>query len=57
VLEQQGDQYAEESERRLKVLATTAGWGVWAAVAGVIIFCIFRIALSYVHMIDEAANF
>ena len=57
VLEQQGEQYAEESERRLKVLATTAGWGVWLVVAGIIIFCIFRIALSYVGMIDEAARF
>jgi type IV pilus assembly protein PilC len=56
VLEQQGDQYAEESERRLKVLATTAGWGVWAIVAGIIIFCIFRIALSYVGMIDELSR-
>jgi type IV pilus assembly protein PilC len=56
VLEHQGEQYAEESERRLKALAAAAGWGVWMAVAGIIIFCIFRIALSYVHMIDEAAS-
>jgi type II secretory pathway component PulF len=56
VLEQQGEQYAEESERRLKVLASTAGWGVWMVVAGLIIFCIFRIALSYVGMIDELSR-
>ncbi|HEX5271792.1 MAG TPA: type II secretion system F family protein [Gemmataceae bacterium] len=56
VLEQQGQQYAEESERRLKVLAAAAGGAVWVIVAGIIIFCIFRIALSYVGMIDEAAR-
>jgi type II secretory pathway component PulF len=43
VLEQQGKQYAEESEMRLKVLAQTAGWGVWVVVAGIIIFFIFRL--------------
>ncbi len=57
VLEQQSEQYAEESERRLKVLATTAGWGVWLVVAGLIIFCIFLIARSYVGMFDEASRF
>jgi type IV pilus assembly protein PilC len=56
VLEHQGEQYAEESERRLKALAAAAGWGVWMVVAGIIIFCIFRIALSYIGMIDEAAK-
>ena len=56
VLEHQGDQYAEEAERRLKVLATTAGWGVWMVVAGIIIFCIFRIALTYLGMINAAAD-
>jgi type IV pilus assembly protein PilC len=56
VLEHQGDQYAEEAERRLKVLATTAGWGVWMVVAGIIIFCIFRIALTYIGMINAAAD-
>jgi type IV pilus assembly protein PilC len=53
VLEHQAEQYAEESERRLKALATAAGWGVWAAIAGIIIFCIFRIALSYINLLDE----
>ncbi len=56
VLEQQGGQYAEESERRLKMLAQTAGWGVWVVVAILIIFCIFRIALAYIGMIDQAAS-
>lgn len=54
VLEQQGEQYAEESERRLKVLTSTAGWGVWLFVAGLIIFCIFRIFLTYLDMLDPA---
>jgi type IV pilus assembly protein PilC len=52
VLEQQGQEYAEESERRLKALATAAGWGVWVVVAVIIIFCIFRIALTYIDMLD-----
>jgi len=56
VLEQQGEQYAEESERRLKALAAAAGWGVWLVVALIIIFCIFRIALSYIGMINAAAE-
>lgn len=56
VLEQQGDQYAEESERRMKALAAAAAWGVWLIVAGIIVFCIFRIALSYIGMIDAAAE-
>jgi type IV pilus assembly protein PilC len=54
VLEQQGEQYAEESERRLKALAAAAGWGVWLVVALIIIFCIFRIALTYIGMLDPA---
>jgi type IV pilus assembly protein PilC len=54
VLEQQGGQYAEESERRLAVLTSTAAWGVWVFVAGLIIFCIFRIALTYIDMLDPA---
>ena len=56
VLEHQGEQYADESERRMKALAAAAGWGVWVVVAGLIIFCIFRIALSYIGMIDQAAS-
>jgi type IV pilus assembly protein PilC len=56
VLEHQGDQYAEESERRMKALAAAAAWGVWLVVAGIIVFCIFRIALSYIGMIDAAAE-
>ncbi len=54
VLEQQGEQYAEESERRLKALATGAAVGVWLSVAGVIIFCIFRIALSIAGVYEDA---
>jgi type IV pilus assembly protein PilC len=54
VLEQQGGQYAEESERRLAALTSAAGWGVWMVVAGLIIFCIFRMALTYIDMLDPA---
>ncbi len=54
VLEQQGDQYQEESERRLRVLAQVAGWGVWLVVAGIIILAIFRIFMTYIGMLDPA---
>jgi type IV pilus assembly protein PilC len=54
VLEQQGGQYAEESERRLAALTSAAGWGVWVVVAGLIVFCIFRIALTYIDMLDPS---
>jgi type IV pilus assembly protein PilC len=56
VLEQQGGQYAEESERRLKALTAAAAWGVWVVVAGIIVFCIFRIALTYIGMIEDAGR-
>ena len=54
VLEQQGGQYQEESERRLKVLAAVAGWGVWLVVAIIILVAIFRIFLTYLGMLDPA---
>jgi type IV pilus assembly protein PilC len=54
VLEQQGNQYHEESERRLRALTMIAGGGVWLAVAILIIIAIFRIALTYIGMLDPA---
>jgi type II secretory pathway component PulF len=57
VLEQQADHYAEESERRLKTLASFAAKAVWLIVAGIIIFFIFRIVLSvYINPLNEAAG-
>lgn len=54
VLEQQGQQYHEESERRLQILTMAASGAVWLVVAAIIIIAIFRIALTYIGMLDPA---
>jgi type IV pilus assembly protein PilC len=56
VLEHQGDYYQEESARRLTILTQAASWGVWLLTAMFIIFLIFRMALTYIGMIDRAAE-
>ncbi len=55
-LQRLSPQFEEQAQRSLSVLTTMLGWGVWAAVAIFIIFLIFRIALSYVGMIDDAVK-
>lgn len=55
-MEQQADYYAEESSRRMATLTKVAGFGVWLLVAIILIFAIFRIALTYIGMIDKAAS-
>lgn len=47
-------QYQEYARDAIKVLATIGGFAVWAAVASVLIFLIFRIALFYVGSIYSA---
>lgn len=54
VLEQQGDQYQGESERRLRVLAMAASGVVWMIVGLIIVIAIFRIFLTYLGMLDPA---
>jgi type IV pilus assembly protein PilC len=49
-------QFEDQARRSLRALATAAGWTVWCIVAGFIIFLIFRIALWYVGMINDAVN-
>jgi type IV pilus assembly protein PilC len=56
ILEHQGDYYQEESARRLTALTQAASWGVWLLTAVFIVFFIFRIALTYIGMIDRAAE-
>jgi type IV pilus assembly protein PilC len=46
VMEHQADFYEEEVRRRLTILSRAASWGVYVGVAGLIIFMIFRIAMS-----------
>ncbi len=52
VMRRQAAHYDEESGRRLAVLAGLAGYGVWAMVGIFIIVFIFRIALSYINLLQ-----
>jgi type IV pilus assembly protein PilC len=52
VLRRQATNYDEEAGRRLTALAATAGYGVWALVGIFIIIAIFRIALSYINLLN-----
>ncbi len=51
VLTHQAEHYHEESGRRLAVLTSLAGYGIWAFVALIIIVAIFRIANWYVGLL------
>jgi type IV pilus assembly protein PilC len=53
VMRQQAEQYAEEAERRLVVLAKVVGFGVWLAVACFLIFAIFRLAAMYLTYLNQ----
>jgi type II secretory pathway component PulF len=50
---QQAEQYTEEAERRLAVLARLLGFGVWIAVASFIVFAIFRMAGMYLQTLQQ----
>src|SRR5262249_38558290 len=56
VLEHQTHYYEELSSRRLTILARTAGWGVWLAVAIVLIVVIFRLFFSYLGVLEDAGK-
>ena len=45
-----------DARRSLSALAAAAGWGVWALVAGFIIWVIFRFVLRYVAMLNGLAG-
>lgn len=49
-------QFADDARRALAALTTFLGWLVWGIVAAFIIFFIFRIALWYVGMINDAVR-
>jgi type II secretory pathway component PulF len=57
VMGQQAGYYQEQASMRMKILTMFASFAVWGMVAVFIIFLIFRIALKYLGMIDDAANF
>lgn len=52
VLEHQTKYYEEESGRRLTILSRVAGWGVWLAVAIILIIVIFRMFFAYLGLLD-----
>jgi type II secretory pathway component PulF len=45
---------AEEAGHRMTILTRAASWGVYAVVAALIIFMIFRIFSTYIGMLDPA---
>jgi type II secretory pathway component PulF len=54
ILEHQADHYQEEAARRLTILTQAASWGVWLLTAMFIIFLIFRIALTYIGLLEPS---
>jgi type IV pilus assembly protein PilC len=55
-LQKLSPQLEQQARRSLSALSDTFGWLVWAMVAGMIIFLVFRIALWYVNLISAAAG-
>lgn len=47
-------QFEDQARRSLSALTATLGWLIWLLVAAFIIFVIFRIALWYVGMLNDA---
>jgi type II secretory pathway component PulF len=56
VLRRQAEHYHEEADRRLKTLNVAVITVVSLAVAGFVIFLIFRIFSTYVGLIDQLAS-
>ena len=54
VMKHQAEHYQEESSRRLTILTQVTAWGVYGLVALLLIIVIFRIALTYIGMLDPA---
>lgn len=51
------EQYRDRAHRAMAALTQIAGFLVWAVVATLIVFVIFRLASFYIGQINEAANF
>lgn len=56
VMKHQAEQYQEEAERRLTIAMRMAALAIWLAVAGLLIFMIFRIAMSVLGVYDSISN-
>ena len=55
-LERLSPQLEDQARRSLTALSVTLAWLIWTFVAAVITFIIFRIALIYIGMINDAAK-
>jgi type IV pilus assembly protein PilC len=53
VMRRQADHYDEEAGRRLSALASTAAYGIWVMVGGLIVWTIFRIFTMYISKITN----
>ena len=56
MLQHLSPQFEESARRSLRGLAMAVGWGVWALVAGFIIFAIFSLAGFYINMLNDAGK-
>jgi type IV pilus assembly protein PilC len=54
-LERLSPQLEDQAKRSLSLLTSTLAWVIWGMVAMLIVFLIFRIALMYIGMLNEAA--
>jgi type IV pilus assembly protein PilC len=52
MMRHQAEYYEEEASRRLVILTRSAGFAIWVTVACLIIWVIFRMALSYIGLLD-----
>jgi type IV pilus assembly protein PilC len=55
-LQRLSPQLEEQARRSLSAMSATFSWLIWAAIATAIIFLIFRLAMFYVGMINDAGN-
>lgn len=53
VMKHQGDHYYEEASRRMAVLTSVAGYGVWGMTGLFIVVFIFRIYGSYLNLLNS----
>ncbi|MFH5802602.1 type II secretion system F family protein [Alienimonas sp. DA493] len=56
MLERIGPDLEADARRSLSALSAAVGWGVWALVAGVIIWMIFSVFSQYVGMVNEFSD-
>lgn len=55
-LQHLGPQFEDRARRALSMLTMVFAWLIWLFVAGLITYFVFRIALTYIGLINDAAN-